>query len=71
MSVLVDMSVWSLVLRRKGPKNNAHAKELEKLIVESEAQIIGPIRQEILSGIREQKQFDKLKTVYEPLKIYL
>jgi predicted nucleic acid-binding protein len=61
MSVLVDTSVWSLVLRRKGPKNNAHAKELEKLVVESEAQIIGPIRQEILSGIREQKQFDKLK----------
>ena len=61
MNVLVDTCVWSLALRRKKNAQDAVVKELDELISESRAQLIGPIRQELLSGIKNKKQFDALK----------
>ncbi len=61
MKVLVDTSVWSLALRRGASSDSAFARELSELIEEVRVQIIGPIRQEILSGIKSPKQFEKLK----------
>lgn len=62
MTVLVDTSVWSLALRRRSrtPSTSA-AEELATLIGEGRARIIGPIRQELLSGVRESIQFDLLR----------
>lgn len=37
--------------------------ELAELIREGRAKLIGPIRQELLSGVREQAQFDRLRGV--------
>jgi predicted nucleic acid-binding protein len=59
--VLVDTSIWSLALRRKTGGQADIIQELEQLIRETRVRIIGPIRQEILSGIKDQKQFDLLK----------
>jgi predicted nucleic acid-binding protein len=61
MKVLVDTSVWSLALRRGKQSIAAQAKELRQLIQDHRVQVIGPIRQEILSGIRNDSQFNKLK----------
>jgi predicted nucleic acid-binding protein len=36
-------------------------KELRSLILEHRVEIIGPIRQEILSGLREEAQFERLE----------
>jgi predicted nucleic acid-binding protein len=61
--VLVDTSVWSLALRRKTSSHeNVISRELEELVQEGRVRLIGPIRQEILSGIRDQNQFEILKT---------
>ena len=62
MKVLVDTCIWSLSLRRKRGADNPLIRELKKLIEEYKAQMLGPIRQEILSGIRAQEQFEKLQT---------
>jgi len=62
MKVLVDTCIWSLSLRRKKIADDPYVRELKKLIEEYRAQILGPIRQEILSGIRVQEQFEKLRT---------
>ena len=66
MKVLIDTSVWSLALRRRKENlsNNEDkiVMELIELINESRAVIIGPIRQEILSGISSKKQFNQLKS---------
>ena len=66
MKVLIDTSVWSLALRRKKEdlSNNEEkiVMELIELINESRAVIIGPIRQEILSGISSKNQFNQLKS---------
>ena len=59
--VLVDTSVWSLALRRQQPPIDGVVAELQHLIQAEEVQMIGPIRQELLSGIREQAQFVKLR----------
>jgi predicted nucleic acid-binding protein len=61
MKVLVDTSVWSLALRRSKQSLSAQAQELRQLIQDHRVQMIGPIRQEILSGIRNDSQFSKLK----------
>jgi predicted nucleic acid-binding protein len=60
MKVLVDTSIWSKALRRDEGHNQAVRKQLGDLIAGHRAEIIGPIRQEILSGIRDGKQFDEL-----------
>ena len=61
MKVLVDTCIWSLSLRRKEVADDPHVRELAKLIEEYRAPMLGPIRQEILSGIRTQEQFEELQ----------
>lgn len=62
MKVIADTSVWSLALRKPDyNKNNPYVKELVALINEGRVQMIGPIRQEVLSGIKFIEQFKKIK----------
>ena len=61
MRVIIDTSVWSLALRRNDPEENEYVFELKELIKEVRAQLIGPVRQEILNGIKSKKQFNLLK----------
>jgi predicted nucleic acid-binding protein len=51
--VLVDTTIWSLALRRQRPgaKEMNLIKELSELVRELRAVLIGPVRQEVLSGI--------------------
>lgn len=65
MSVLVDTSVWSLALRRHRSKLTTDEKnltrELADLIRNDRVLMIGPIRQELLSGLRDEAQFERLR----------
>jgi predicted nucleic acid-binding protein len=61
MRVLVDTSIWSLALRRCKQDQNPEAVELGQLIAAHVVEIIGPIRQEILSGVRDAGQFERLE----------
>jgi predicted nucleic acid-binding protein len=60
MKVLVDTAVWSLALRRHAP-SHAAVDELRHLIADGRAALTGPIRQELLSGIRETAGFVQLR----------
>lgn len=60
MKVLVDTSVWSLAFRRRAPADAA-VEVLRGLIGAGRAAMVGPIRQELLSGIREAKVFAQLR----------
>ena len=62
MRVLVDTSIWSLALRRADSARNPEVPELKRLITSHLVEIIGPIRQEILSGVKEESQFDRLES---------
>lgn len=61
MKVIVDTSIWSLALRRKKKHSTSEIRILESLIDNQKVCILGPIRQEILSGIKDNMQFLKLK----------
>ena len=60
MNVIVDTSIWSRILRHKGQTQEKYAERLMQLIEEGRVVMLGPIRQEILSGIKEKKQFNLL-----------
>jgi predicted nucleic acid-binding protein len=66
MKVLVDTSVWSLALRRDSPADGPEVPELIELIREARVQMIGPVRQELLSGIKSRAQFRKLRNYLRP-----
>lgn len=61
MKVLVDTPVWSLALRTKPRAWNVAqrtaATSLQELITEGRAQIIGPVRQELLCGFRDPSEY--------------
>ncbi len=62
MKVIVDTSVWSLALRRqKKQQNSSILNKLSDLIADGRVVLLGAVRQEILSGIKHQKQFDELR----------
>ena len=62
MKVLVDTSIWSLALRRRRrSESESPQSELAALVEDGRVAMIGPIRQELLSGIKERVQFDRLR----------
>ena len=61
MNVLVDTSVWSLALRRAKRVDDSAPRELAELIREGRVVMVGPVRQELLSGIKVKAQFDLLR----------
>jgi hypothetical protein len=63
MRVIVDTSVWSLAFRKK-EKTDYELQlinYLSKIIRDLRAVMIGPIRQEILSGISNEKIFIEMQ----------
>lgn len=65
MTVLVDTTVWSLALRRRHDRLSSSQTRLvhewRDLVLDGRAAIIGPIRQEALSGIRATDVFERLR----------
>ncbi len=61
MKVLVDTPVWSYALRTQHKEYQREIKQLTSLIGDQRALIIGPIRQEILSGYSDLRKFKRLK----------
>jgi predicted nucleic acid-binding protein len=65
MMVLVDTPVWSLALRRRVvdlSEDEARLTQgLNELVREGRVQLLGATRQEVLSGIREDVQFQRIR----------
>lgn len=59
--ILIDTCIWSEALRKKKTKHAEVVGKLTKIITENQAAIIGPIRQELLSGVKEKKMFTQLR----------
>lgn len=71
MKVLIDTSIWSLALRREKALSRGERvliAELNELINEVRVAIIGPILQELLSGISNDEQFRILKEKLRPFE---
>jgi len=61
VNVIVDTSVWSLALRRAKRVDVSTVRELAELIEEGRVIMLGAVRQELLSGIKDKKQFEMLR----------
>ena len=61
MKVLVDTSVWSLVLRRAKRVDETTTGELRELVQEGRVLMLGAIRQELLSGIKARTHYELLR----------
>jgi predicted nucleic acid-binding protein len=70
MKIIVDTSIWSLALRRKKIQVFKEVKFLESLIDNQNVCMLGLIRQELLSGIKDQSQFKQLKEILSSFDDY-
>src|ERR1700746_63396 len=63
--ILVDTPVWSLALRRKAADVAVKERHLTQLLYtlvdEGRVELLGAVRQELLSGLREESQFRRLR----------
>jgi len=65
MKVIVDTSVWSIFLRRREHIESTSLDTLRQSIREKNVQMLGIIRQELLSGIQNESQFQKLRQILD------
>jgi predicted nucleic acid-binding protein len=63
--VLVDTPVWSFSLRRRvtdlSPSERLVTQNLYNLVRQNRVRLLGPTRQEVLSGIRKESQFLRIR----------
>jgi predicted nucleic acid-binding protein len=63
--VIVDTTIWSLALRRRpagpNPDETRLVEAWEELVADGRIVLLGLIRQEILSGIATEVQFERLR----------
>lgn len=64
--VILDTSAWSLAVRRRPgaalPANEQRVRiEVASLAERREAVLLGPVRQELLTGLREMDRFERLR----------
>ena len=74
MKILVDTSIWSLALRKKTLTISEEkiVKEFKELIYELRVVVIGPVLQELLSGISDSRKFENLRerlSSFEDIKL--
>lgn len=62
MRVLPDTPIWSVAFRRGTDGADSKREELQTLLKHGVVEIIGPIRQELLSGIRDSARFESIKS---------
>jgi predicted nucleic acid-binding protein len=65
MRVILDTSVWSLALRRRAGALEAAdrmvALHWRELVRDGRAALIGAVRQELLSGVQDPEQFERIR----------
>jgi predicted nucleic acid-binding protein len=59
--VIIDTCAWTQFLRRDRPADDPIGTEVARLIRADVIQLLGPIRQELLSGAHPQDRFNQLK----------
>ncbi len=63
--ILVDTTIWSLALRRRAeqlaPLEIQQRQECFRIVRMRLGLMIGPVRQELLSGVKDPVQFDSLR----------
>jgi predicted nucleic acid-binding protein len=59
--VIVDTCAWAHFFRRSRTAPDGVAQEVARLVRADAVQMLGPIRQELLSGVQPGQRFDQLR----------
>lgn len=62
MRYLIDTGIWSLAFRRDVQNHEQVTNLLSELVDKKQVVLCGPVRQELLSGIKHHEQFRRLKS---------
>lgn len=65
-NILVDTCIWSSLLRRNASLESSEKQILLKLIQQTHVILLGIVRQEVLSGIRDMQQFERIRQKLRP-----
>lgn len=61
MKIVIDTSAWSIYLRRSNrPVASQLYKAIERLVRDDQVHLLGIVRQELLSGVANTQQFERL-----------
>ena len=72
MKVIIDTCIWSEAFRKPiALRSKDVVFELQELIKEGRVVMIGAVRQELLSGIKLDKDYDKLKESMRAFEDYI
>ena len=66
MNLIVDTCVWSQFLRRNTAPPDPISTELARLVRADVVRMLGPIRQELLSGAHPAERFEQLREWCDP-----
>jgi len=70
LRVLVDTSVWSLSLRKKGPADHPCVRKLEALLTANEDLVLtGVILQEVLQAFKSDSTFRRVAEYLDPFPV--
>ena len=58
--VIVDTTVWSAFLRRDTYQSDPAVDIFRELVRKNQVQLLGIVKQELLSGIKHKRQFDRI-----------
>jgi predicted nucleic acid-binding protein len=73
MNILIDTTIWSKAYRRKklGESDWRIVKELDDILDDYREVLVGPVRQEVLSGIADKNTFENLKIKLDGFNNYI
>lgn len=65
MKIIADTSIWSQFLRRSNTSDSPEVEFLKQAILERRIQMLGIVRQELLSGIKNPTQFIEISQILQ------
>lgn len=69
--IACDTTVLSQFLRRSNEKHDDVADNVRTLIETNAAALFGIVRQEVLSGIKHRKQFERIELITRALPLFI
>ena len=69
--VIVDTTVWSAFLRRDAQRPDSAVEIVRDLVRKNQVQLLGIVKQELLSGIRHGRQFSRLAEILKGFPLLL
>ena len=69
--VIVDTSIWSAFLRRNFCESPVEIDIFKNMVSSNQVLLLGIVKQELLSGIKHKRQFDRIADILDGFSLVL